>query len=56
MIDLVIGSFLVTLLPVVLKLCMTILSIAAGALVWRDDRPVSLRGRPSHSITSHSAV
>ena len=37
MIELMIGSFLVTLLPVVLKLCMTIFSIAARALVGRDD-------------------
>ncbi len=42
MMDLVVGSFLVTIAAVVLNVCLRILSAAAAALVWRADRPVSL--------------
>ena len=45
MIDLVYGSFLVVLLPIVLHVCVRILSVAAGALVWRSDRPAEPRIR-----------
>jgi hypothetical protein len=46
MIDLVYGSFLAALLPIVLHVCVRILSAAAGAL-WRDDQPI-LSDRHAH--------
>jgi hypothetical protein len=51
MIDLVVWSFLAALLPIVLHVSVRILSAAAGALVWRDDRPVLLNRHPH--VTFH---
>jgi hypothetical protein len=42
MIDLVYWSFFAALLPIVLHVCVRILSVAATAFVLRDDRPVLL--------------
>jgi hypothetical protein len=50
MIDLVVGSTLVTLLAVVLSVCLKTLSATVGALVWRNRRPVSLN---PHATRSH---
>jgi hypothetical protein len=47
MIDLVVGSFLVTLMAVVLSVCLRTVSATVVALVWRDDRPVSLNPHPT---------
>jgi hypothetical protein len=46
MIDLVYWSFFAALLPIVLHVCVRILSAAAGALAWRDNRPILLSRQP----------
>jgi hypothetical protein len=46
MVDLVYWSFLAALLPIVLHVCVRILSAAAGAVAWRDDRPVLSNRHP----------
>jgi hypothetical protein len=47
MVDLVVWSFVAaTLLPVVLHICVRILSAVAGVLVWCSDRPVLWNRRP----------
>jgi hypothetical protein len=67
MIDLVVWSFLAALLPIVLHVCVRILSAVAGAFVWRDEQPILLNrhthftfrflspasGRPEHFKHGH---
>jgi hypothetical protein len=65
MIDLVYWSFLAALLPIVLHVCVRILSAAAGALAWREEQPLLLNrhahfpmlsptsGRPEHFKHGH---
>ncbi len=65
MIDLVYGSFLATLIPIVLHVGVRIVSAVAAALTWRDDQPVVLSrhthftffspasGRPEHFKHGH---
>jgi hypothetical protein len=46
MFDLVVWSFLASLLPIVLHVCVRILSVAAGAFVCHDEQPVVLNHHP----------
>ncbi len=54
MIELVVGSCLVALLPIVLTVCFRILWAAAGALVWREHRPLALNHHATRSLPKSS--